>query len=112
MLILINRPRPLREMLNEHKVRRGENIMQEEKLKNNNRQEIGAESDMKSLLLRESELQERLKAISADIRGGLDPDSEERAVQLENREVLEEIERVTSLELARVRELIARAKAG
>ncbi len=69
------------------------------------------ESDMESLLLREAKLQERLKAIAADFRSGLDQDSEERAQQLENREVLEEIERVTTIELARVRQLIADAKA-
>lgn len=69
------------------------------------------ESEMKSLLVREAELEERLQAIAADIRGGLDRDSEERAVQLENREVLEEIERVTTAELARIRQLIAEARA-
>ena len=73
--------------------------------------ERGMESEMKSLLVREAELKERLQAIAADIRGGLDRDSEERAVQLENREVLEEIERVTTAELARVRQLIADARA-
>ena len=76
-----------------------------------NIRECGMESEMKSLLDREAELEERLQAIAADIRGGLDRDSEERAVQLENREVLEEIERVTTAELARVRQLIADARA-
>ncbi len=70
----------------------------------------GSESDMKSLLLQEAKLKERLQAIAADVRGGLDPDSGERALQLENREVLEEIERVTMSELARVRLLIADAE--
>ena len=73
--------------------------------------EHGMESEMKSLLVREAELKERLQAIAADIRGGLDRDSEERAVQLENREVLEEIERVTTAELAKVRQQIAAARA-
>lgn len=68
------------------------------------------ESEMKTLLAREAELEERLEAIAADIRGGLDRDSEERAVQLENREVLEEIERVTMAELARVRQLITETR--
>ncbi len=71
----------------------------------------GVKSDIESLLLREAKLQGRLQAIAADIRGGLDRDSEERALQLENREVLEEIERVTAVELASVRQLIADAKA-
>ncbi len=64
-----------------------------------------------SLLLEETRLRERLQAIARDIRGGLDPDSEERAVQLENREVLEEIERVTRIELERIRKLISEADA-
>ena len=74
--------------------------------------EQGMKPDMEALVLRESKLQGRLQAIAADIRGGLDRDSEERALQLENREVLEEIERVTAIELASVRQLIADAKAG
>ena len=86
--------------------------MRTDKPKNLNLSEQGMASEMKSLLLREAELQERLQAIAADVRSGLDPDSEERAVQLENREVLEEIERVSTEELARVRQLIAAAKAG
>ncbi len=86
--------------------------MHDSKPKDLERPEQGMKSDMKGLLSRAAELQERLQAIAADIRGGLDPDSEERAVQLQNREVLEEIERVTTQELASVRQLIADAKAG
>ncbi len=85
--------------------------MHDIKLKDLEKPDQGMESDMKSLFLREAKLQGRLEAIAADIRGGLDPDSEERAVQLENREVLEEIERVTASELASVRQLIADRKA-
>ncbi len=70
-----------------------------------------ATADKDSLLLEETRLQERLQAIAKDIRGGLDPDSEERAAQLENREVLEEIERVTRIELERIRKLITAADA-
>ncbi len=69
------------------------------------------ESEMQSLLVRKAKLQERLQAIAADIRGGLDPDSQERALQLENRETLQEIERVTMAELESVRQQIAAAKA-
>ena len=47
-------------------------------------------------------LRARLDAIRAEIRQGLDADSEERAIQLENREVLEGIARATSEELARI----------
>ena len=35
------------------------------------------------------ELRERVDAIRRDVRGGLDPDFEEQAVQLENAEVLD-----------------------
>jgi hypothetical protein len=48
------------------------------------------------------ELQERLDRIKADYRRGLDRDSQEQALELENREVLDEIYRVTGEELARV----------
>lgn len=85
--------------------------MRESKPKDLDKNERDLEPDLKSLLLREEKLQERLQAIAADIRNGLDPDSEERAMQLENREVLEEIERVTAIELASVRQLISDAKA-
>ncbi len=85
--------------------------MHDSKPKDLEKPEQGVKSDMESLLLREAKLQGRLQAIAADIRGGLDRDSEERALQLENREVLEEIERVTAVELASVRQLIAAAKA-
>lgn len=50
------------------------------------------------------ELMERVEAIRADYRRGLDADSEERAIQLENRETLEEIERVSLEEIARIDE--------
>lgn len=47
-------------------------------------------------------LRARLDDIRAEIRQGLDADSEERAIQLENREVLEGIARATIEELARI----------
>jgi hypothetical protein len=56
------------------------------------------------LIRKRKELVDRLDAIKADYRRGLDADSEERAVQLENRETLEEIERVTLEEIARIDE--------
>ena len=45
---------------------------------------------------------ERLEAIKQDYRRGLDADSEERAVQLENAEVLEGIASATQQELDRI----------
>lgn len=53
-----------------------------------------------------SELLERLAAIEKDYRRGLDADAEERAIQLENREVLAGIEKSTREELARIEKLI------
>ena len=56
------------------------------------------------LIKKRKELTDRLDAIKADYRRGLDADSEERAVQLENRETLQEIERVTLEEIAKIDE--------
>lgn len=47
-------------------------------------------------------LQDRLDAIKADMARGLDRDSSEQAIELENAEVLQEIARVTQDELDRV----------
>ncbi|OOZ40445.1 hypothetical protein BOW53_07675 [Solemya pervernicosa gill symbiont] len=52
-------------------------------------------------------LKERLAAIEADYRKGLDPDSEERAIQLENAEVLAGIAKAISEELVQVEEKLA-----
>lgn len=73
-------------------------------------EESASAETIESLMLRRAGLQGRLDAIAADIRSGLDADSGERAVQLENREVLEEIERVTRVELERVQRKIAEAE--
>jgi len=54
------------------------------------------------LMNKRDELRARLKAIEDDYKRGLDADSEERAVQLENAEVLEGIARVTAEELERI----------
>ena len=54
------------------------------------------------LLKKRKELGDRVEAIRADYRRGLDADSEERAVQLENRETLQEIERVSLEEIAKI----------
>lgn len=47
-------------------------------------------------------LQERLRAIHDDIGNKLDQDSSEQAIELENREVLLEIARVTQDELEKI----------
>ncbi|MFP5504700.1 MAG: hypothetical protein ACLGH6_00735 [Gammaproteobacteria bacterium] len=54
------------------------------------------------LLAQRDELRARLEAIRRDFRQGLDPDSAERAIELENREVLEGIARAAAEELERV----------
>jgi len=60
-----------------------------------------------SLLEKKRELEERLERIKADIAGGLDADFEEQATQLENRDVLLEIRRVSETELALVKQKLA-----
>ena len=62
------------------------------------------------LLKKRKELMDRVEAIRADYRRGLDADSEERAQQLENRETLEEIERVSLEEIARIDEQLEALK--
>lgn len=62
------------------------------------------------LLEKRKTLSERLEAIKRDISSGLDRDSEERAIQLENADVLNEICRVTIEELARVDNELSRLK--
>ncbi len=56
------------------------------------------------LIKKRKELMDRVEAIKADYRRGLDADSEERAVQIENRETLNEIERVCLEEIAKINE--------
>lgn len=63
--------------------------------------------DRQALQARRDALRERLEAIERDYRSGLDPDSEERAVQLENAEVLEGIARAAAEELAQVEQQLA-----
>jgi hypothetical protein len=58
--------------------------------------------DKATLIRKRDELRERLERIRKDIAGGLDSDFEEQAVQLENRDALLEIARVTEEELEEV----------
>ena len=51
------------------------------------------------LLSKKQELQERIDRIKKDIAGGLEADFAEQATQLENRDVLLEIMRVSQEEL-------------
>jgi len=65
------------------------------------------ESEKAQLIEKRNELQARIEAIEKDYQQGLDSDSEERAVQLENAEVLEGIARSASEELQRIEERLA-----
>lgn len=65
-------------------------------------------SDNKQHLLeKRDELRARLEAIENDYRKGLDSDSEERAQQLENADVLDAIARSTAEELQNIEEQLA-----
>ncbi len=55
------------------------------------------------LLAKKQELQQRLEKIKQDIAGGVSADFEEQATELENRDVLLEIARVTELELESIK---------
>lgn len=58
--------------------------------------------DRETLIRKKEELSERLERIQTDLAGGLDADFEEQAIQLENRDTLLEIARVTEEELEEV----------
>lgn len=60
---------------------------------------------------RYAELNQRLQAIHQDYANGLDADSEERAQQLANDEVLAEIMRVAQEDLAKVAQQLAEVSA-
>ena len=64
-------------------------------------------SEKEKLLARKNELKKRLEDIEKDYRQGLDADAEERAVQLENAEVLDGIARATAEELENVEKQLA-----
>jgi hypothetical protein len=55
-----------------------------------------------TLLRKRSELVSRLAAIRKDLSSGLDADSKEQAIQLENIDVLREIARISEEEIARI----------
>ena len=65
------------------------------------------QTERETLLAKRDELRARLEAIKNDYRQGLNADSEERAVELENAEVLEAITRSTVEELQRIEARLA-----
>lgn len=56
------------------------------------------------LIKKRQELQQRIDAIHKDIKNGLNADSGERAVELENRDTLLEIERIALEDIAKIDE--------
>ena len=66
------------------------------------------EQTRQQLLIRKTELEKRLQAIRDDLQRGLAADSEEQAMQLENLEVLQEINRLAELELAEIQQALAK----
>jgi RNA polymerase-binding transcription factor DksA len=65
------------------------------------------EKTREELIHSRDELLNRLEAIRKDLRGGLDADSKEQAVQLENMQVLQEIARVTEENLQAINKQIS-----
>ena len=68
------------------------------------------EQELDALIERRDALSAKLAAIRRDVARGLDADSGERAVELENADVLDEIARVTCRQLDAIEEQIARAR--
>lgn len=60
------------------------------------------QQDVQTLIDKRDELLERLERIRADLESGLDANMEDQPIQLENRDILIEIARVTEDELERV----------
>lgn len=65
-----------------------------------------SEQHLQALYAQRQALRDRLQAIQSDFGRGLDADSGERAVQLENTEVLEAISRSTMQQLEQIEEEI------
>jgi len=66
-----------------------------------------AGDDKARLIEKRDVLRARLEAIRADVRRGLETDLEERAIQLQNDEVLEGIANATAAELEQVEARLA-----
>ncbi len=69
---------------------------------------VVAANEKQELLKKRDELRARIEKIEKDYRQGLDPDSEERAQQLENAEVQAGIAKAAAEELRRIEEKLAR----
>ena len=61
-----------------------------------------------ALIEKRRELEERVEAVRRDFAGGLEPDLEEQAIQLENAEVLNELLREALSELEEIEKKLRR----
>lgn len=61
-----------------------------------------------ALIDKRRELEERVDAVRKDFAGGLDPDLDEQAIQLENAEVLNELLREALSELEEIEQKLRR----
>lgn len=68
-------------------------------------------AEMADLIIQRDSLRERLESIEQDYKKGLSADSEERAIQLENADVLEGIAKATAEELSQIEDRIRKLKA-
>jgi len=75
------------------------------------KESIREETNIVQLKAERDRLREKLAAIEADYRKGLAPDSEDRAIDLENAEVLEGISRATAEELEKIEKRLAEIRA-
>ena len=62
---------------------------------------------LEALTEKRDELMKRLADIRRDLRSGLDADSKEQAIELENMEVLQEIHRLADEELQNIEQQLA-----
>ena len=69
---------------------------------------IETTNKLEQLIIKRDELLNRVESIKKDFRKGLDKNSSEQAIELENAEVLDEIARVTMEELGKVNVAIER----
>ena len=65
------------------------------------------QTEKEQLIEKRNELRARIESIEKDYRQGLDSDSEEQAVQLQNADVLEAIAKSAAEELQRIEERLA-----
>lgn len=70
------------------------------------------QSEIDYLKEQRTKLRQKLDAIEADYRKGLVPDSDDRAIELENADVLEEIARAVANELENIEKRLSELAGG